>query len=301
MSMELLQQKICEKKTPALVAFDLTPELLPPTVWSGGDGAALAAAYEQWGGAVLEALADAVPAVKFHPVYFERLGSRGLDVLRTLCAKARGLGYYVLLETDRCEQSAVAELTARMYFGPLTPSRESWEEPWPVDGLYIGGYTGSDGVKPYLSYCKALNKSLFVMGRTANKSAREVQDLISGDRVVHGAVADLAIRWSVGMEDGSGFSRVGVTVSPRSDEEAAELRRRYERLFFLICGRTIQSSSLKHITKAFNKYGRGAVVEITDGVLNAWQKAGEGKDPLEAVRQAGKKLREELGRHVMVM
>ena len=86
MSMELLQRKICEKRTPAMVSLDLTPALLPPSVWNGGTVADLAAAYESWGKSVLDALADTIPAVKLHPVWFERLGSRGLDVVRTLCA-----------------------------------------------------------------------------------------------------------------------------------------------------------------------------------------------------------------------
>lgn len=299
MSMELLQRKICEKRTPAMVSLDLTPSLLPPTVWQGGSVADLAAAYEQWGRTALESLADAIPAVKFHPVYFERLGSRGTDVLRRLCGHAKDLGYYVLLETGRCDHAAAAELTAAAYFGPLSGQNEPWDQPWPIDGLYIGGYTGSDGVKPYLSTCKTLQKSLFVQARTADKSAREVQDLISGDRVVHTAMADLAVRWSVGMEDGSGFSRVGVALCPRSAEEAAELRRRYERLFFLIPGRTVHGASFKDMTRAFDKYGHGAVMEIASGLLDAWEK--DPADPAAAIRQAGAKLRDELARHVKVM
>ena len=299
MSMELLQRKICEKRTPAMVSLDLTPALLPPSVWQGGSVADLAAAYECWGKSILDALVDTIPAVKLHPVWFERLGSRGFDVVRALCGHAKSLGYYVLLETGRSDHPAAAELSAATYFGPLSDQNEPWEHPWPIDGLFIGGYTGSDGVKPYLAHCKTLNKSIFVQARTADKSAREVQDLISGDRVVHTAMADLAVRWSVGMEDGSGFSRVGVSLCPRTADAAAELRRRYERLFFLIPGRTVHGSSFKEMTRLFNKYGHGAVMEISSGLLDAWER--HPTDPTGAIQLAGERLRDELARHVKVM
>ena len=45
MSMELLQRKICEKRTPAMVSLYMTPALLPPSIWNGGTVAVLAAAY----------------------------------------------------------------------------------------------------------------------------------------------------------------------------------------------------------------------------------------------------------------
>ena len=54
---------------------------------------------------------------------------------------------------------------------------------------------GSDVLKPYMAAIKSVNKDIFVVLRTANKSASELQDLLAGSRLVHMAAADHVNRY----------------------------------------------------------------------------------------------------------
>ena len=81
---------------------------------------------------------------------------------------------------------------------------------WPCDGLIISGYAGSDVIKPFLSHCREGKKNLFVVTRTANKSAPELQDLLSGGRLVHAVAADHVNRYGADTVGKFGYSRVGV-------------------------------------------------------------------------------------------
>ena len=288
-SVDTLQGKIRKKKNPTVVAMDLKEELLPAACLeaAGGD---VAAAYIAFGTKVLEALAPVVPAVKFNTAYYDALGAAGVTALETLCRRAAELGLYVMIETNRCDLEAAAELQAKRYFGSGLP----------VDAVCISAFTGSDGVRPYLSYCRDGEKSVFLLARTGNKSAREVQDLLSGDRVVHTVMMDLAMRWSTDLFEKSGYSRIGVLFGAADVHSLQTLRQRYDRLFFLVPGYGVQCLPARDLRNAFDKFGHGAVVEAAGGILDAWKK-GDGSDFAERAAAAAEKMRDDLARHVTVI
>lgn len=291
MSVDMLQGKIRKKKNPTIVAMDLRESLLPKACLeaAGGD---MAAAYCSFGKGILEALAPVVPAVKFNTAYYAALGSEGMRALETLCAQSASLGLYVMLETNRCDLEAAAELEAKTCFGTRLNA----------DAVCISAFTGSDGVRPYLPYCRDGEKSVFLLARTGNKSAREVQDLLSGDRVIHTVMMDLAMRWSTDLFEKSGYSRIGVLFGASDAHSLQTLRQRYDRLFFLVPGYGVQCLPARDLRHAFDKFGHGAVVEAAGGILDAWQKGdGDGSDFAERAVAAAEKMREDLARHVTVI
>ena len=288
-SVDALQEKIRKKKNPTVVAMDLREDLLPEACRTAADGD-LADAYLAYGTEALEALAPVVPAVKFNTAYYAVLGAAGATVLERLCQKAAELGFYVMAETNRCDPAPAAELAARRCFVGLG-----------ADAVCLSAFTGSDGVGPYLPYCRNGEKSVFLLARTGNKSAREVQDLLSGDRVIHTVMMDLAMRWSTDLFEKSGYSSIGVVLGPSSAHALQTLRQRYDRLFFLVPGHGVQSLPPRDLRFAFDKFGHGAVVEAAGGILDAWQRAENGDDPIRRVVAAAEKLRDDLTRHVTVI
>ena len=71
-------------------------------------------------------------------------------------------------------------------------------QPYPCDAVTINGYLGGDSVNPFLALLPGRGKSLFVLVKTSNRSSVEVQDLLTGGRLVHTAMADLVNRWGGG-------------------------------------------------------------------------------------------------------
>lgn len=304
MSVELLQEKIRKMKSPVCFGMDPMPDRIPPFLLAqareeyGDTIQALAAAYETFGRGLLESLAPEVPAVKFQPVCFEALGAEGAAVMGRLTDYARELGVYVIVDTSFCSIESIAQLQATTCFGSLEIGAQRFS-PYYADAATLNSYFGTDGIRPFLPYCKEGEKSVFLLVRSSNKSGREVQDLLAGDRNLYTVMADLAMRLS-STEDlygKSGFSSIGIMVGAPQARILEQLRSRYDRLFFCVTGYGAQGGRAADARHAFNRLGHGAVVCAARSVICAWQKDEtdpEGRNYLEAAQKAASKMRQDL-------
>lgn len=306
MSIDVLQNRIRKLKCPIVVGLDPSRELIPPELLAeceqrlGAGAEALAESYLRFCRGILEALKKAVPAVKVQTACFEALGWQGVKVMQELLVYAKKLGYYVLLETMRSDVGHIAALTAESVFGGLDFGGER-VFPYPCDGLVLNGYLGSDGVKPYLPYLKGREpKNLFVVVKSSNRSSAEVQDLISGDRVIHTAMADLTLRWSTELFGKCGYGEVGAVVGLSSPAAVQALRKRYDTLFFLVPGYGAQGGVAKHAAYAFDRLGHGAAVCASRSILGAWREQA-GVDYPEAALAAVEKMKRQLETYITVL
>ena len=307
MSIDLLQSKIRKLKTPIVVGLDPTPELIPPELLAqcrdqlGDSVAALAEGYLRFCKGILDALKKLVPAVKVQAACFDALGWQGVKVMQELLAYAKKQGYYVLLETMRTDVGHIAAITAESVFGGI-PCGEERVFPYPCDGLVLNGYLGSDGIKPYLPFVKEDGKNLFVVVKSSNKSSAEVQDLISGDRVIHTAMADLTLRWSTDLFGKCGYGEVGAVVGGLAPRAIQNLRKRYDTLFFLVPGYGAQGGVAKHASYAFDRFGHGAIVSASRSVIGAWkQEEYAGLNHQAAAVAAVEKMKRQLETYVTVL
>ena len=197
MSIDALQEKIRKTKNPSVLYFDGVTDWIPPHIRAAEENDA--AAYGTFCRSLLAELKGIVPAVRFS---FGGISLLGTDLLSALLKEADRLGYYVLLDAPEMlnTQSAKYMVTALCDKGYF------------FDGLIVPSYLGTDILKPFLPLCKE-GKTLFPVVRTANKSAAEVQDLITGGRLVHTAVADLVNRLGEQLIGKSGYSSVGAVAS----------------------------------------------------------------------------------------
>ncbi len=239
-------------------------------------------------------LTGVVPAVRFSFGAFGMMGPKGLESLRELLEFAHRQGFYVLLDAPEILSSASAELTARSLLGQGSG--------FFCDGLVISGYLGSDIWKPFLPYCKDGRKDIFVVARTANKSAPELQDLLAGSRVVHAAVADHVNRYGADTVGKSGYSRVGILASASSADSLRNLRSRYPKLFMLLDGYDYPNANAKNCSHAFDKFGHGAAACAGTSVTHAWLQAeSDGNDYLDHAVAAAQRMKKNLGRYTMVL
>lgn len=305
MSIDVLQSRIRKLKCPIVVGLDPTRELIPPELLAecetrlGPGPEALAESYGLFCRGLLDALKKTVPAVKVQAACFEALGWQGVKVMQELLAYAKKLGYYVLLETMRTDVSHIAAVSAQSIFGGLDFGGER-VFPYPCDALVLNGYLGSDGIKPYLPYVKENGKNIFVVVKSSNKSSVEVQDLLSGDRVIHTAMADLTLRWSTELFGKCGYGEVGAVVGLSSPAAIQALRKRYDSLFFLVPGYGAQGGVAKHASYAFDRLGHGAAVCASRSIIGAWREQA-GTDYPEAALAAVEKMKKQLESYVTVL
>ena len=184
MSIDVLQEKIRKLKNPTIVEFGVTPEHLPQHLLD--EEGSIHLAYHRFCRELMEKLKGFVPGVRFSFAAFALMGPDGLNSLTTLLKQAKEMGYYVILDSPGIMSPWGADRTAPYIFGESSL--------FPCDALVISCYLGSELIKPFLPYCKEGSKDLFVSVRTPNKSAPELQDLLTGSRLVHMVAADMVNR-----------------------------------------------------------------------------------------------------------
>ena len=288
MSLDILQEKIRKMKNPSMLELALPLCDLPPRFEPG------AAGYGDFCCCLLEGMKDVMPAVRISFACFALLGAEGMTQLARTLSAARELGYYVALDAPEISSPMMAEQIARALLGE--------DSAYPCDGLIIPGYAGSDIIKPFLPYTQKAKKDLFVIARTANKSAPELQDLLSGTRLVHVAAADHVNRYGAGTEGKHGYTRVGILAAASSAESLRSLRAKYPRLFFLLDGFDYPNANAKNCSFGFDKFGHGAVACGGTAITCAWKKEeSDGSDHLTHALAAAERMKKNLTRYVTIL
>ena len=286
MSVDKLQNRIRKLKNPSMVAFLPDEALIPPAYRETAPNHA--DAFCRYAKDLLCGLKDIVPAVRFDFGAFAVQGAEGLEVLKTLVKSAREQKFYVLLDVPAAYSLATAALHARI----LT-------EQWEFDGLLLNCYLGGDTVKPFVDMLKDKEADLFLALRTANKSASEIQDLLTGTRLVYTAAADMAKRLGADLEGRCGYSRIGGVGPAVSGDSLQLLRSKYPALFLLIDGYDYSGANAKNCAVAFDKLGHGAIACAGDSILAAWQE--EPGDPVALAVEAAERMKKNLTRYVAIL
>ena len=288
MAMDVLQEKIRKAKNPSVLELCVPVSALPPQFSRNAEGCA-AFCRE-----LMDHLKGTVPAVRVSFHAFALLGHDGLYHLSQTLKTAAELGYYVLLDAPELLSPAAAKVTAESLLGEGSL--------YPCDGLVVSGYLGSDIIKPFLPYCKKEGRDLFVVVRTANKSAPELQDLLAGTRLVHAAAADHVNRYGADTAGKYGYTNVGVLAAASSPESLRNLRAKYPKLFLLVDGYDYPNANAKNCSFAFDRFGHGAAVCGGTGITCAWNGSdGNPEDYLAQAKAAADRMKKNLSRYVTVL
>ena len=138
--------------------------------------------------------------------------------------------------------------------------------------------------------------------RTANKSASELQDLLTGSRLVHMAAADMAYRFCGPLVGRSGYSQVAGVCPASGADVMKKVRTRYKQMFLLIDGYDLTNANAKNCSNAFDALGHGAVVCSGTGITCAWiGNSPDGLDYLKLSVEAAERMRKNLTRYVTIL
>lgn len=287
MSMDVLQEKIRKTKCPIVVDMSILPEDIPARLHIAAPAEAMATFCRE----LLVGLKDLVPGVRFPFDQFALMGTTGLQVLSELLLEARNLGYYVLLDGPAIHTPWAAQRAAAL----LDESSE-----YDCDGLIINAYIGSDCLRPFLEKCKA-GKSVFVVSRTANKSAAELQDIMAGSRLVHMAVTDVVNRCGQTLIGKSGYSAIGVLTSATSANAVRDMRNKYNRMFLLVDGLDYPGGNGKNASFGFDRFGHGCVLSVGPSVTAAWKEEQDEERFVQSAQKAVERIRNNMNRYISIL
>ncbi len=292
MSIDKLQEKIRKLKNPSVIDFGVLPEQIPPFLLEEEGG--FLKAYGRFCRELLEGLQGVVPAVRFSLSTFALLGQDAMTLLGRTLNFAKAQGYYVFLDIPGALSGQEADIAAAALFDDAAGLT--------FDGIITSYYIGSDSLRPYVSRLKGSDKDLFAVIRTSNKTAPELQDLLTGSRLVHMAAADIVNRFAEPLVSRCGYSQVAAVAGASSADSLRNLRAKYKSLFLLLDGYDYPNANAKNCSYAFDRLGHGAVACAGTSVTAAWkEQETDSREYVSFAVQAAERMKKNLTRYVTIL
>ena len=253
------------------LGLDPDPDAIPERFSKGVAG------LERFAALVLEAARPYVAAVKPNLAFFEAFGSAGIAALERLRASIPS-DVPVIADAKRGDIGSTAARQAVALFDALG-----------ADAVTVSPYLGEEAIRPLL---EREDRFAYVLCRTSNPGAGEVQDLVvggaaadDGPEPLHARIARLATGW------GSGGT-VGLVVGATAPEELAAIRRVAPGLPFLVPGVGAQGGEIEPVLRdgpataapGIGRPGGGLLVNVSRGIARA---ASGGPDDDPGERLAG--------------
>lgn len=272
-----LQHSIDASGSLAVVGLDPRPALLPPALVQaalaahGDTQAGVAAAFLAFNRGLIDAVAGKCCALKPQLACYEAYGSAGLRCLEDTVAYARTKGIPVIADGKRNDIGSTAEHYQQGFLGAAPGLAGASLPGLGAQWLTINAYLGADGVTPFTGKAPG-GTGVFVLVRTSNPSAGDLQDQGGADATVAERMATLVQRWGEGRRGACGLTDIGAVVGATWPAQARTLRGLMPDTLFLVPGYGAQGGSAADALAGMRSDGRGAVVNNSRGIIAAWQK-----------------------------
>jgi orotidine-5'-phosphate decarboxylase len=231
--------------------------------------------------AVIEAAGPACVAVKPQVACFERLGAAGWQALQATVDHARAAGLLVIADAKRGDIDISALRYAQAFLAPGGLE---------ADALTVSPYLGADSLEPFVTAARGAGAGLFVLVRTSNPGAADLQDLeLAAGGQVWERTAALVDRIGARAPQ-SGLSEVGAVVGATAPEHLARARELMPSAVFLLPGIGAQGGRVEDLAPVFAPGRAAGLVSSSRSIVFAHER--DGGDPATAARVEAERLRE---------
>ena len=298
MALDRLIEKIMAMGNPTVMGLDPKLAYIPENIKAvsfetyGHSLEGAADALLRFNMALIDAVADIVPAVKPQAGFYELYGWQGVRALAQTIAYAHEKGMFVIADVKRGDIGSTMEAYTAGWLGAVEVGDEVFA-PFDCDAMTVNGYLGSDCMEPLLAICRDRDKGVFILAKTSNPSSGDLQDVLVDDKPVYEVLATLCRRWGAELPGKYGYCGVGIVVGATYPAQLAMLRERFPELFFLVPGYGAQGGGAGDVAAAFDGDGLGAVVNASRSLMCAWQQA-PGLGLAEATRAEALRMKGDL-------
>ena len=234
--------------------------------------------------ALIAAAGPACVAVKPQVACFERLGPPGWAALERVAGAARAAGLLVLADAKRGDIDVSASAYAQAFLGGV-PTPFGSVTSVDADAMTVNPYLGADTLQPFV----AAGRGLFVLVRTSNPGAADVQDArLEDGETVWEHVARMVDRAGEGPGP---LSDVGAVVGATRPEHLARARELMPRSVFLLPGIGAQGGRVEDLAPAFAPGRAAGLVTASRSIARAHEQ--HGGEPADAARAEAERLREQ--------
>ena len=269
-----LHEAVRAKGTGALVGLDPRFDQLPVDLRdraTRGDRSVFevhAVAFEEFCRRIIDVVAPLVPAVKPQVAFFEECGPPGMQALWNVVQYAREQGLIVIADAKRGDIGSTALGYARAWLA----GSDVDAAPWGADALTINPYLGTDTLQPFIDLAQQRGAGLYVLVRTSNPGAKDLQDRETDSQTLYEHVADVVEHLSTEVRGESGYGFLGAVVGATYPEELRKLRQQMPSVPLLVPGYGSQGGTAADVAAAFDSDGFGALVNSSRGIIFAWER-----------------------------
>lgn len=252
---DLLGRAMDTAGSPGCVGLDPVYASIPASVRDAASSEADAA--ERFCLGVLEAVLGVVGVVKPQSACFERYGAAGYAALERVIARARSLGFVVILDAKRGDIGVSAE----HYAVGARGMGAHW--------ITVSPYMGPSTIEPFLR----AGLGVFALCRTSNPDSDRLQRLEAGGRTVAEGVGAMIAEMGADRLGTGSMSALGAVVgATKSGAEGAALRALMPAQFLLVPGVGAQGGTPDEVVPLCRPGARtpaatGVVVNASRSVL----------------------------------
>jgi orotidine-5'-phosphate decarboxylase len=252
--------ELADSRSPFCLGIDPTPQLLK--AWGLADRVEdLAQMCER----VALAAEDRLAIVKPQIAFFERFGSRGIQVLERLIDAFHDRGTLVLVDAKRGDIGSTVEAYAQAYLGASSALR--------ADAMTAHAYLGFGALKPLLTHAVDAGAGVFVVVRSSNVEGTPLQTAVLKDdgRTVADSLADLITEFNEQTSrseiGGSEIGPVGAVVGATIENELLPTLERLRKSLILAPGIGHQGATYDDLRKRFERHAARAIPSSSRAVL----------------------------------
>ncbi|MBV9803076.1 MAG: orotidine-5'-phosphate decarboxylase [Solirubrobacterales bacterium] len=299
-----LAELVAARESQLVLGLDPDPERLwpealdaedpgePAESWAGGEALPAmraARAVAAHCALVIEAVAEHCVAVKPQVACFERLGAPGWAALTETVAVARERGLLVIADAKRGDVEVTATAYAQGFLGE-TPTPYGPVPGLGADAMTVNPLLGSDSLAPFVKAARASGRGLFVLVRTSNPGAADVQEreLVDGHSVSH-RLADLVHELGAGGIGRHRLSDIGAVVGATAPDRLEALRERMPHAVFLLPGIGAQGGRVEDLAPAFAAGPASGLISASRSIVTAHER--DRGDPASAAAAEAARLR----------
>ncbi len=246
---------LARSRSPFCLGIDPTPQLLK--AWNlphSADGLA------QMCETVVSAAEDRMAIVKPQIAFFERFGSKGIEVLERLIAAFQERGTLVLVDGKRGDIGSTVEAYAQAYLGSTSAFH--------ADAITAHAYLGFGALKPLLTHAVDSGAGVFVVVRSSNVEGTPLQTAVleNDGRTVADSLADLITEFNR-QTSGSEIGPVGAVVGATIENLMPTLDRLSQSLL-LAPGIGHQGATFEDLRRRFEHHAARAIPSSSRAVLD---------------------------------
>ncbi len=234
---------------------------------------------------IIDTTADITAIFKLQIAYYEAYGIKGLLAYKKTLEYLKSKNILSLGDIKRGDIASTADMYAKAHF----------EGDFEVDFITLNPYMGFDSITPYFKYLDKGNKGVFVLLRTSNPGAKDIEYLNINGESLYYHIGDRLEELGSKYIGKSGYSLIGAVVGGTHVDEAREIRERYKNMYFLIPGYGAQGATGQDV-KLYLEGGNGGVVNSSRGIITAYKNHEDGIKNFERhTREAVLSMREDIG------